>query len=154
MKNILIISIFLLLSASCATTKYVEIPYEVKTEYRDSLIYIRDTVEIPIETVQIKEIIPQVDTSYLETELAHSTAYLDTNKGKLHHTLEQSGTVKTQIDTFVIVEYIDKYIEKPIIKEVEVPVKYIPSFFKFCLYWFIASVILIILFLYFKIKPF
>ena len=64
-----------------------------------------------------------MDTSYLETSVAKSVAYLDTAKRKLHHTLTQEGEVRTIIDTFYTTTYVDRYIEKPVIQEVEV-IKY------------------------------
>ena len=47
--------------------------------YRDTTIYI----EVPVEV--IKEILPDTDTSHLETSLAISEAWV--NAGKLNHTL-------------------------------------------------------------------
>lgn len=47
--------------------------------YRDTTIY----VEVPVEV--IKEILPDTDTSHLETSLAISEAWV--NAGKLNHTL-------------------------------------------------------------------
>lgn len=146
------LTFFVLLLASCANVRYVPISTEMNIIQKDSIIYVRDTVEIPIERQIIKEIIPSVDTSYLSTDLAHSTAYLDTLERKIHHTLEQSGTVKAQIDTFYITRVEEKvvYQDRPV--EVEVPVKYVPSFYKFCLWWFIGCVILIALWIVMKLK--
>lgn len=151
MKNILIFITVFLISA-CSTVKYVPIQTEEKVIVKDSLVYVTDTVTVEIPREVIKEIVPTDTTSILKTSVAKSEAKIE--RGQLHHTLEQHGTVKTKIDTFYITKIEEKivYQDRPI--EVEVPKKYVPSFFKFCLYWFIASVILIILFLYFKIKRF
>ena len=113
----------MLVAVSCSTTKYTPIQTIEKIEYRDSLIYIKDTITIPIEKEVIKEVIPSIDTSYLETSVAKSVAYLDTAKRQLHHTLTQEGEVKTIIDTTHIITYVDRYIEKPIIQKNEV-IKY------------------------------
>lgn len=75
---------------------------------------------VPIEKEVIKEVIPELDTSYLETSVAKSVAYLDTAKRKLHHTLTQEGKVEYIVDTFYTTTYVDRYIEKPVIQEVEV----------------------------------
>ena len=147
-------ALFILLGiGGCSSVKYVPIQTEERVEVRDSLIYIRDTVEIPIERQVIKEVMPLVDTSYLSTDLAHSTAYLDTLERKIHHTLEQSGTVKAKIDAFYTTKIVEKAVYKDRPVEVEVPVKYVPAFYKFCLWWFIGSVILIALWIVMKIKP-
>lgn len=148
-------ALFILLGiGGCYSVKYVPIQTEERVEVRDSLIYIRDTVEIPIERQVIKEVMPLVDTSYLSTDLAHSTAYLDTLERKIHHTLEQSGTVKAKIDTFYTTKIVEKAVYKDRPVEVEVPVKYVPSFYKFCLWWFIGTVLLIAIYVFLKIKRF
>ena len=147
------LTFFVFLLASCANVRYVPISTESKIIQKDSIIYVRDTVEIPIERQVIKEVMPLVDTSYLSTDLAHSTAYLDTLERKIHHTLEQSGTVKAKIDTFYTTKIVEKAVYKDRPVEVEVPVKYVPSFYKFCLWWFICSVILIALWIVMKLKP-
>ena len=78
-------------------------------------------MEVPVEVV--KEVLPELDTSYLKTSVAESVAYLDTAKRQLHHTLEQKGTIKTKIDTVFKVEYVDRVITKDVPIEVEV-IKY------------------------------
>ena len=50
-------------------------------------------------------------------------------QGILTHTLEQKGQIKTQIDTFFVVEYIDRIVEKEVPVEVEIEKPYIPDFF-------------------------
>ena len=114
---------------SCGTTKYTPVQTIEKIEYRDSLIYIKDTITIPIEKEVIKEVIPSIDTSYLETSVAKSVAYLDTAKRQLHHTLTQEGEVKTIIDTTHIITYVDRIVEKEVPVEVEIEKPYIPAFF-------------------------
>lgn len=121
--------ILLLVAVSCGTTKYIPVETIEKIEYRDSLIYIKDTITIPIEKEVIKEVIPSIDTSYLETSVAKSVAYLDTAKRQLHHTLTQEGEVKTIIDTTHIITYVDRIVEKEVPVEVEVEKPYIPTFF-------------------------
>ena len=148
------LTFFVFLLASCANVRYVPISTESKIIQKDSIVYVRDTVEIPIERQVIKEVMPLVDTSYLSTDLAHSTAYLDTLERKIHHTLEQSGTVKAKIDTFYTTKIVEKAVYKDRPVEVEVPVKYVPSFYKFCLWWFIGTVLLIAIYVILKIKRF
>ena len=114
---------FSFLLASCGTVK--EIPVETidKIEYRDSLIYVHDTVEVQIPVEVVKEVLPALDTSYLQTSLAASVAYLDTTKRQIHHELEQRGTVKAVYDTIVKVEYVDRFITQEVPIEVEI-IKY------------------------------
>lgn len=128
MKRLFIL-ILLLVAVSCGTTKYLPVQTIEKIEYRDSLIYIKDTITIPIEKEVIKEVMPSIDTSYLETSVAKSVAYLDTAKRQLHHTLTQEGEVKTIIDTTHIITYVDRIVEKEVPVEVEVEKPYIPTFF-------------------------
>lgn len=116
---------------SCAKTIYVPVQGEHRIEIRDSIIRVVDTVTIEIPKERIVEVIPDVDTSYLETKLAHSTAYLDRNNKTIHHTLSHKETaLKTQIDTVFITHVKTEYKDKVVIEEVEVPV--IP---KWC--WFV-----------------
>ena len=119
----------MLVAVSCSTTKSIPVQTIEKIEYRDSLIYIKDTITIPIEKEVIKEVMPSIDTSYLETSVAKSVAYLDTAKRQLHHTLTQEGEVKTIIDTTHIITYVDRIVEKEVPVEVEVEKPYIPIFF-------------------------
>lgn len=79
----------LLICTSCATQKMaiatdmqkdsVSVVIKESVIYRDTTIY----VEVPVEV--IKEILPDTDTSHLETSLAISEAWV--NAGKLNHTL-------------------------------------------------------------------
>lgn len=119
----LIILVLGLLTVSCGTIKEVPVQTVEKVVYRDSLIYVNDTLTIPVPYEKIVEVLPEVDTSHLETSVAKSTAYLDTAKRKLHHTLEQKGSIKYVHDTVHVVQYVDRIIEKDVPVEVEV-IKY------------------------------
>lgn len=110
-------------SNSCSSLKEVPVQYIDRIEYRDSLVYIHDSVEVPVPYEVVKEVLPALDTSVLKTSNAESVAYLDTARRMINHTLEQKGTVKTVIDTVIKVEYVDRLIEKEVPVEVEV-VKY------------------------------
>lgn len=132
---------------ACAATKTVYVPTqaETKIEYRDTTIYLRDTIRVEIPKEVIREVIPIVDTSILETSVAKSQAWIDTINKKLMHHLENKKTnLKAKVDTVVIVKTKNEYIEKPIIQEVEVPVKYIPKIYNYSL-WFSIAVIAFIL---------
>jgi hypothetical protein len=129
---------------SCGTTKYVPTDTKETIIYKDSIVYVKDTIEVKVPEVKIKEVIPMVDTSYLTTELAESIAYLDTLNREIVHTLEQKGKVEVPIDTLIIVDYLDREVEKEIIKEVEVEVPKYDNLFYFLMVYFIISLLMII----------
>ena len=121
--SLIILTIGLLLMTSCGSVKQIPVQTVEKVVYRDSLIYLKDTLRIEVPKEVIKEVVQQMDTSYLKTSLAESIAYVDTTEHKLHHTLTQKGELKIQYDTIVTVQYVDRIIEKDVPVEVEV-VKY------------------------------
>lgn len=126
MKKLMILLMILGIS-SCASLKEIPVESYEKIVYRDSTIFIVDTIEVPVPVEKIVEIVPQDTTSILSTSLATSEAKIQ--KGMLHHSLEQKGTIPVRIDTIVTVQYVDRIVEKeiPVITEVEKP--YIPTFF-------------------------
>lgn len=126
-----IIGILLLygILSSCSAIKEIPINNIDRIEYRDSVVFIHDTISVPVPYEVVREVIPDIDTSYLETSVARSVAYLDKDKKQLSHSLEQKGEVKTKYDTVIVVEYVDKYIEREIPIPVEVEKPYIPDFF-------------------------
>lgn len=130
-----------IISNSCSTIKEIPVQTVEKIVYRDSTIYLNDTIQVPVPYEVTKEILPELDTSYLETSVARSTAYLDTSKRQIYHDLIQEGKVEVIYDTLVQVQYVDRIVEKevPIVQEVEVP-KY-DTFF-FVLLGFAAVIIL------------
>lgn len=123
---IIIPALFFVLVATftgCSVTKEIPVQNVEKIEYRDSLVYIHDTVTVEIPREKVVQVLPKLDTSILNTSLAESVAYVDTAKMSIYHTLEQKGTVQIQYDTVVKVEYVDRFIEKEVPVEVEV-IKY------------------------------
>ena len=109
MKRILFL--ILLLFVSCSTIKYVPVKGEdiYHTEYvtKDSIVY------TPVEV--IKEVVPELDTLYMETSVAKAKAYLDTNLNAL------KGEMKNKKEII----YRDKivYRDSIIIQKQEVPVE-------------------------------
>ena len=85
---IVVLLLFLSLLGACST------PRVVQDYQRDSVVYIvkdsvilRDSVvmvTLPVESAS--GMLPNTDTSHLETSVAESTAYID-SKGRLCHTL-------------------------------------------------------------------
>ena len=139
MRYLLVFFSIILMMVGCA--KPIYIPTEAKTiiEYRDTTIYIKDTVRVEVPTEQAEHKQPSIEPSHLETSVATSDAWVENDK--LHHTLKnKKTTLKAKVDTVFTVTYVDRYIEKPIIKEVEVPVKYIPKIVWFCIGWTILCI--------------
>lgn len=128
-RKILCFSLLYVLLCGCSTIKEVPIQQIDRIEYRDSVVFVHDTISVPVPYEVVREVIPDIDTSYLETSVARSVAYLDKDKKQLSHSLEQKGEVKTKYDTVLVVEYVDKYIEREIPVPVEVEKPYIPKFF-------------------------
>ena len=106
-----IIFLILLLFVSCSTIKYVPVKGEdiYHTEYitKDSIVY------TPVEV--IKEVVPELDTLYMETSIAKAKAYLDTNLNTL------KGEMKNKKEII----YRDKivYRDSIVIQKQEVPVE-------------------------------
>ena len=60
---------------------------------RDSTRFIDSIIYVPIPREKVMEIISQIDTSFLETSVAESKAYVDTNSLMIVHSLENKDTV-------------------------------------------------------------
>ena len=155
LKKIIFI-IFSILTISCAAPKHVTVEKETieKTVVKDSIIYRDSIVYLPKE--RIVEVVPQLDTLKMDIELASAKAYLDTSALVLKGELKSKESPKKQY--IERIEYRDRtdtvYVSKPVPYEVEKPVKYVPSFYKFCLWWFIGTVLLIAIYVFLKIKRF
>lgn len=123
---IIIPALFFVLVAMCTGCSVIkEVPVETieKVKYRDSLIYVHDTITIDVPYEKVVEVLPELDTSYLSTSLAESVAYLDVDQHRIHHTLEQKGSIEYIHDTIHVVQYVDRIVEKDVPVEVEV-IKY------------------------------
>lgn len=133
----------------CSTIKYVPVESKTDSVYVEKIVERLDTilVEIPVE---VKDIITMADSSHLETSVAVSDAWVD-SCSTLHHKLvnKSENTLKKEI------VYKDRIIEKevvkeiPVINEVEVPVKYVPPYYKKInvIFWSLMGLVLL-LFLY------
>ncbi|MBQ3414539.1 MAG: hypothetical protein IJH39_04160 [Clostridia bacterium] len=94
-----------------------------------------------------------LDTLNLETSLAAAKAYLDTTNKKLAGEIKNKDTsIPYQIKWKEKIVYRDSlvYKEKEIPVPYEMPVKFVPKFYKFCLIWFIVSVLGLAAFIYIK----
>lgn len=152
-KHLIFIALTMIIS-SCATVKEIPVQTIEKVVYRDSLVYIKDTIRVEIPKEVVKEVIPQIDTSYLRTSYAESYAYVDTTERRLHHTLSQRGEVKVKFDTIVKIQYVDRIVEKDVPIEVEV-IKYKrDTFFWVLLGWATFCVVAVILSILRRLKVF
>lgn len=138
MKRILTLFIMILALVGCATIKEVPVQTIEKIEYRDSVVYVKDTIKIDVPVEKVVYVGPADTTSQISTSLAHSEAKI--KQGILTHTLEQKGQIKAQIDTFYItqIKEVEKMVEVPI--EVVKEVKHIPNW---CWWSLIANVIVV-----------
>ena len=116
-----ILFLILLLLTSCSTIKYAPVKGEdiYHTEYitKDSIVY------TPVEV--IKEVVPELDTLYMETSVAKAKAYLDTNlnvlKGEMKNKKEIIYKDKIVYRDSIIIQ------KQEIPVEVEVEKKVVPS---------------------------
>lgn len=136
----------------CSSIRYVPIENIEKIIYKDSTIYVNDTITVEVEKQIVKEVLPQLDTSVLKTDLASSIAYLDTNKREIHHELKQEGTIRVAYDTVYVTKTVEKIKEVEVPIEVEKEVKYTPAFFWIVTIYAVVLTMFIILRVYMKIK--
>lgn len=144
MKRILFL--ILLLFVSCSTIKYVPVKGEdiYHTEYiiKDSIVY------TPVEV--IKEVVPELDTLYMETTVAKAKAYLDTNlntlKGEMKNKKEIIYKDKIVYRDSIIIQ------KQEIPVEVEVEKKVIPSWVYYSLGLNILVIIGFAIRLYFRFR--
>lgn len=129
MRNFITFLVITLFVTSCAATKVQYVPTQAETiiEYRDTTIYLRDTIRVEIPKEKKQNVVNR-DTSHLETSVAISDAWVDADNN-LNHTLKNKSDapLKAKIDTCFVVEYVDKFQEVPIVQEVKVEVPYIPK---------------------------
>ena len=149
MKRLFLL-ILLFVLVSCSTTKHIPVQTIEKIEYRDSIVYVNDTITIEAPKEKVVYVVPADTLSQISTSLAFSEAKVE--KGVLTHTLEQKGQIKAKIDTFFMVKYIDRIVEKEVPVEVEIEKPYIPIFFWIVTIYAAIITLLIALKAYLKLK--
>lgn len=163
-KTILVLC-FITCIFSCGSVKQIPITNNTETIYKDSLIlrdstrYIDSVIYVNIPREKVMDIISQIDTSYLETSIAKSTAYVDTNSLMIIHSLENKDTVlkekivyKDRYVTETKTVYRDSIQIKEVPVEVEVEkVKY-PKTYWWLLGFFVIVVGVFIVRIYLKFK--
>ena len=137
-----------ILTNSCSMIKEVPVQSIEKVEYRDSIVYVRDSIVVEVPVEKIIQVLPQDTTSVLKTSVASSEAKIE--QGMLYHSLEQKGAILTQIDTFYIIQTkeVEKMVEVPV--EVVKEVKYIPDWTWWTLIYSIVTTFIIGSYLYTK----
>lgn len=136
------------LMVGCSSIKEIPINTIEKVVYKDTTIFVRDTIKIEIPKEVVKEIVPQDTTSILRTSVALSEAKI--YNGSLYHRLEQKGAIKSQIDTVITVQYVDRIIEKEVPVEVQIEKKYIPQWCWYCLMFNIIVLLIVIFKIYLR----
>lgn len=141
------------LFASCSPLKYVPVQEKTIIEYRDSVVIHTDTVKVNVPYEVIKEVVPQMDTLEMETSIAKSVSYLDTNTLTLKGRLENKP-VALEKEIF----YKDKLVYRDTIKIKEVPVeievekKVTPTWCWYSLGFNIIILLIIALIIFIKLK--
>lgn len=113
--KILIVSILMFFISSCGVIK--EVPIETIINYKDSTVVnmVDSIVYTPI--YEVKDIVNQLDTLRLETDLAKAEAYVDTTIHML------KGNIKNKKDQQVKYVYRDRIQYRDSIQIKEVPVE-------------------------------
>lgn len=144
----LILLVMILFSfISCSSLKEIPVATVEKVVVKDSVVYRDSIVYVPQE--RIVEIVPQLDTLFMDIETASSKAYLDTTNMLLRGELKSKKKEVVKYQT--IIEYRDRvdtvYIKEPQPYEVTKKEKYIPSIF----WWSLIGNIIVILYIVFRL---
>lgn len=144
------ILLVLLMMVGCSTIKYVPVESKIDSVYIEKIVERIDTilVEIPVE---VKDIITMADSSHLESSVAISDAWVD-SLSILHHKLQNKSENALKKEIIYKDRIIEKEVVKeiPVINEVEVPVKYVPPYYKKINVIFWCLIGLLLLFLLYK----
>lgn len=132
---LLIAVVSTVLTVGCKTIQYVPVETIKEVHIKDS-VYFRDTlVRVELEKARLADFVDLGDTLVLQTDLARSTAFLDSASGKLKGTLENiKRYAEKNVPLKEKVVYKDSVVTKevPVPVEVEKVVKVVPWFFRVC----------------------
>ena len=144
-----------LVFGGCRTIQYIPVETIKEVHVKDS-VYITDTlVRIELEKARISDFVDVGEVLVLQTDLARSTAFIDTTAGKLKGTIENiKPYVEKPIPVQHKIEYRDTVITKEVPVEVEVEkiVKVVPFFWKFLSVIGLIALLILALKLVFKFK--
>lgn len=127
---------------SCNTIRQVPVQEKILYSYRDTVIFKRDTVSIPIPYEVIKEIVPTYDTLLMQTSLAKSVSYIDTATNSLRGTIENKNVTLQKS-----VEIKERTIYRDSIVVQEVPIEIVKEVTKVPGWAWLSLILNIILFL-------
>jgi hypothetical protein len=147
LKIILLSLLACLAITSCNLKRITQVPLQTveKIVYKDTVVYVRDSITVKVPYEKVKEVIALMDTSIIKTSVAESVAYVDTAKRKIHHTLTQKGDIKSKVDTIVRVQYVEKIVEKDVYVPTEV-IKYKRDALFWCLAgWAFLCILLVVI---------
>lgn len=121
MKKSIFFLIFFLILASCSP-KVIYQPVEtIKEVHVKDSVYVTDTlVRVELEKARLSDFVDVGDTLVLQTDLARSTAFIDTTAGKLKGTLEN---IKPYVEKPIPVQHKIEYRDTVLKVEVPVPVE-------------------------------
>lgn len=153
MRYLVCVLLCMLLSSCGLFRKIVYIPVESGKDsvYVEKVIERTDTVKVEIPVEKFMNV--SRDSSHLETSLAVSDAWLDSNV--LHHYLEnKKGFLQKQIANKdrVIEKKVEVKKEIPVVKEVPVEIKVVPGYYRWIHRIFWILVIFLGVFIYLKLK--
>lgn len=118
MKKILTFLI-LIIFMGCKSAVYVPTETKVEVRYHDSTIYHQDTIHVAINKEAYSYYSSLLDTLFMETQYASSTAYIDTT-----HKLLNGHIYNKPVDIPVVYKWKDHYItnDSIVYEETQVPV--------------------------------
>lgn len=148
MKHSLVFFVAFAVLFTACSPKIVYVPGETRIEYRDTTIFHTDTVSIDVPVEVIKEVVPSMDTLFMETSVASAWAAVDTVtttlKGELRNkpiSLEKEIVYKERL------VYRDSIVTKPYPVEVEKEVRYVPWIVKILAWFGGLSLVAVVLFI-------
>ena len=111
------------------------------TIHRDSVAY---TIHQTIDTLLIRDSVYRHDSVIYRERTIHDTVYItkEVYRDRLEARGERQKAVKT--DTVVVTDSIVQVIEQP-------PERYIPKFYKHCTIYFWCAIVLLLLYIVFRI---
>ncbi|HSH50936.1 MAG TPA: hypothetical protein VK982_04350 [Bacteroidales bacterium] len=178
MKKLIIFIGVLLLFTGCLTTNMIEnncdkfaqictVDKEVVIRYRDTIIYVEKIIEVPVpgykDSLRIRDSVNIVTVYDKETNKQKQYAELDTITKNVGLISAQAWVTHSELginawfnDSSFLYNYQDSLEIKDAIKDTDttntIRIRYIPKFYKFLLYLFIAQIVFIGIWLGFKYK--
>ena len=127
-----LISVLIFMFSACATVRYVPVETVKEVAVHDTTYVRADTVRVEVPVFHEKEVVPIMDTLFMESSLAEVRAWADTSTRTLKGTLDhKKAALEKEIIVKERVVYRDSVVTKEVPVEVEKPVPYVPRFWRF-----------------------